>query len=224
MVRVTLNVDMGELPDEPEELYALASVVNIACGGHAGDARSIARSVEKARKHGTRIAAHPSYPDRANFGRVTMTIDPDALRESLRQQLQDLGHAGVSVDTVKPHGALYHDANKDPAIARALLDACDGPVSVVGPPGGVLRTTVEARAWTFFAEGFADRAYAADGSLVPRSQAGALIVDVEKAAAQALSLARSGLVQTICIHGDTPNAIDIARAVRAALSSSGLLA
>jgi UPF0271 protein len=208
---VSLNIDLGELPDEPEELYRLATVVNIACGGHAGDEASMRRAVGLARAAGTRIAAHPSYPDRENFGRTAMAIGRDELARSIEAQLSALAAIAGPIALVKPHGALYHDLARDPALAAALLPSF-GDAAVVGPPGATYAT---------IAEGFADRGYDGD-RLKPRGTPGALIEDPARAAEQALSLL--GRVQTICVHGDTPNSVAIARAVRAALEKAGALA
>lgn len=210
----TLNVDLGELPDEPEELYRLAHVVNIACGGHAGDDASMARAVELARSAGATIAAHPSYPDRAGFGRVSMSLSPAELATAIRQQLLRLSGVAGTITIVKPHGALYHDLGRDPALAAAFVEAVSvlGAPAIVGPPGSPLARC----GLPFLREGFADRGYAPDGSLLPRGTPGALIEDPQRAAAAARALAHR--VDTLCVHGDTPNAVAIARAVREALS------
>ncbi len=259
---VTLNVDIGELADEPEELYRIATVVNVACGGHAGDAASMARAVTLAREAGAEIAAHPSYPDREGFGRTTMAIAPEALRASIESQCAALqAIAGGSVRAVKLHGALYHDAARDPVIAEAVLrgamtglgvrpadtargdrsDATEppigGPLTVVregatmrpadlawvGPSHGAIASTARAAGLAYVREAFADRGILPNGSLIPRGQPGALIVDPERAAAQAVALARAGDADTLCVHSDTPNAVAIARAVRRALDAEGLL-
>ena len=242
-MRVTLNVDLGELPDEPEQLYAIATVVNVACGGHAGDAASMKRAVDLARAAGAEIAAHPSYPDRDGFGRKTMAIGLDALRESIEAQCAALqAIAGGAVRAVKLHGALYHDAARDPAIAEAVLRGAMTGLGVrdearlrgageglrandvvwVGPAHGPLESIARAAGLGFVREAFADRGTLPDGSLVPRGQPGALIVDPSLAAAQAVALAKAGQIDTVCVHSDTPNAVAIARAVRSALEAEGL--
>lgn len=211
---VSLNIDLGELPDEPEELYRLATVANVACGGHAGDRASMERAVALARRHGTKIAAHPSYPDRPNFGRKTMAIGHADLAASVVQQCRALADIAGRIDIVKPHGALYHDLAKDEDLARlfrAAVQSALGDAAIVGPPGA---------AYTNITEGFADRGYDGD-KLIPRGKPGALIEDPARAAEQALSLV--GRVQTICVHGDTPNAVSVASAVRAALERAGVL-
>src|SRR4051812_47761856 len=197
-MQVDLNIDLGELSDEPEELYAVASVVNIACGGHAGDGDSMRRSVDRALRHGARIAAHPSYPDREHFGRAKMTISLPLLYEAIVDQIDGLAHVVRAAKSklwgAKPHGALYHAANDDPKIASAVLDAVvaawPDPIAIVGPPDGPLRIESRARDLASQREGFADRRYGADGKLLPRSQPAALILDADESAAQAVRLAR----------------------------------
>lgn len=217
--RPFLNVDAGELPDEPDELYRLAHVVNVACGGHAGDDVSMARVVALCTQCGTRVGAHPSYPDREGFGRRAMTMAPDALSLSVARQCGALAAHG-RVESVKLHGALYHAANADPAVARAALGGAKlalGGVTVLGPPAGAISDVARELGLPFAREGFADRGVRRDGSLVPRGELGALVRDPAVAAARALELA--GRVDTICVHGDGPNALAVARAVRRALEA-----
>jgi UPF0271 protein len=231
MREVDLNIDLGELPNEPEELYALATVVNVACGGHAGDRESMRRAVSLAVLHGARVAAHPSYPDREQFGRARMALPASVLYESIVDQTDALAHvvreAGAHLWGAKPHGALYHAAADDERVAAAFLDAVvavwPDRLTIVGPPEGRLVSGSVARALGYAREGFADRRYGADGKLLARSEPNALIGDPEACAAQAVLLARAGDVDTICVHGDTPNAVLIARAVRSALEGAGLL-
>jgi UPF0271 protein len=221
---VLLNLDAGEHDDEPEDLWALADVVSVACGGHAGDERSMARVVRFiACRDRPKLGAHPSYPDRQHFGRRSMQIDPEALRATITEQLELLeaiaAAHGQRVEWVKPHGALYHDAAKQLHTAAALLfgvrDALGTNVAIIGPPRGVLADTAEKFGFRYLREGFADRATRADGMLVPRDEPGALITNPTEAAARALLLANE--VDTICVHADTPGALEIARAVRDAL-------
>jgi UPF0271 protein len=222
-----LNIDLGEIAGEPDELYAIAHVANIACGGHAGDAASMARAVALCVAHGTRVGAHPSYPDREGFGRRRLPLAPDAMRERVAEQCGALAaiarSAGVAVAFVKAHGALYHAANGDTALARAVvdgaIDALGTAITFIGPPRGEVATAAARSGLAFAREGFADRATRPDGSLVPRDQPGALVLDPAAAAARARALADSGGGDTICVHGDTPGAVAIARAVRAALDA-----
>jgi UPF0271 protein len=230
---VTLNVDLGELSDEPEELYRIATQVNVACGGHAGDEASMRRACRLARASGAIVAAHPSYPDREGFGRRTVAMPRERVRATVAEQCAALRaiakEEGVVVRTMKPHGALYHDASDDDALARAIVGAAldalggAGAVTIVGAPGSRLQEAcAREKSARFVAEAFADRAY--DGErLRPRTERGALIVDPIASAAQAIALARQPRFGTLCVHGDTPGAVTIARAVRRALEDEGLL-
>ncbi len=237
--RLWLNVDLGELPGEPEELYAHAHIANVACGGHAGDEASMSRAVGLCLRHGVRLAAHPSYPDVAGFGRRHVPMEPAALSRAVAEQCGRLASIardrGLPISFVKPHGALYHDARVDLAVAtglvRGVVDALGVGVTLVGPPGPPRRNREQANDRTLFAraaasaglayarEGFADRAMRDDGTLVPRDQPGALVLDPVLAAHRATVLASSGEFETICVHGDTPGAVAIARAVREALDA-----
>jgi len=172
--------------------------------------------------HGIEIGAHPSYVDRESFGRRSISVDPDELETQIHAQCAALAviarEHGVPVTFVKPHGALYHDAARDPALAAAVIDGAVralGRVAVLGPSWGTpaLEEVAKARRLAYWREGFADRALRADGSLVPRSEPGAVISDPAIAVRQATALAPR--VEAICIHGDSPNALAIARAVRA---------
>jgi 5-oxoprolinase (ATP-hydrolysing) subunit A len=219
---VRLNLDAGELPDEPPELWALFDILNIACGGHAGDTTSMTRVVELCVSHSIAIGAHPSYPDRDHFGRRTLAIEADDLHASIVSQLRALSRIalahGARIEYAKPHGALYHDASRDPALAVIFIDAVhtalDDRVTIIGPRGH-LQSAARAAGFTYAVEGFADRRMRPDGSLVPRNEPDALITSPAAAAAQALALSN---VDTICVHADTPDALEIARAVRGAIT------
>lgn len=226
-MRVLLNIDAGEHDDEPEELYAIADVVNVACGGHAGDEASMERVLRACKAHGTIVAAHPSFEDREGFGRRELRVDRAALRASVVRQCRALkavaDRVGVEVRLVKPHGALYHAANRDPSLALAVRDgALAGldrtTLTLVGPPEGELRNLTRTSSTDFAREGFADRGMRADGTLLPRGEPGALITDPEAARVQARRLVASGAYDTLCVHGDTPDAVAIARAVKTELS------
>lgn len=218
-----MNLDAGEYPEEPEELWALFDVLNIACGGHAGDAASMENVVRWCVASGRAIGAHPSYPDRPGFGRRTMAIEPAALAATVAAQCAELAaiarRHGRAVEYVKPHGALYHDASASAAIAGAVIaavvDSLGDRIAVIGPPAGALRDAAVARGLGYASEGFADRRMRDDGSLVPRSEPGALLTEPAAAAAQARALAPR--VDTICVHADTPGALAIAGAVHEAL-------
>jgi UPF0271 protein len=224
-VRVFINIDAGESDDEAEELYALAHVVNVACGGHAGDDASMRRVVLACARYGTRVGAHPSYADRAGFGRRALDVSPREMRACVAEQCKRLeAHAAAASAPVlfmKPHGALYHAAAKDRALADAVIqgaaDALGHSVTVIGPPDCALAIAAAHAGLSYAREGFADRGVRADGSLVPRGEALALIEDPARAAGRARELAARGDVDTVCVHGDTPRAVAIARAVRAAI-------
>jgi UPF0271 protein len=220
-----LDLDAGEHASEPEELWALADILAVACGGHAGDATSMQRLAAFCAAHGRGLGAHPSYPDREGFGRRTIDIELDALRTGLEEQCTALAAvasaAGATVRWVKVHGALYHDAAKDSAIADVVVAAAiaslGSHVTIIGPPEGQLAAAARAAGLAYLREGFADRAIRPDGSLVPRSEPGALITDPTIAAARARELA--GRVDTICVHADTPQSLAVARAVREAIDA-----
>jgi UPF0271 protein len=223
-----LNIDLGELSDEPEDLYSCAHIANIACGGHVGDAASMRKAIALCGAHGTRIGAHPSFPDREGFGRRPLPIGASALRDAVAGQCAELASvaraAGARVEFVKAHGALYHVARDDADLADALLAgavaALGSSITWIGPPVGALASGAARARLAYAREGFADRATRPDGTLVPRGEPGALLLDPHAAADRARELARSGQVDTICVHGDTPGAAAIARAVRAAIDST----
>ena len=220
-----LELDAGERDDEPEELWALFDVLNVACGGHAGDEASMARiaafCAAPAHVSRPRIGAHPSYPDREGFGRRTIAIAEGALAVEIEQQCAALARIAGDVRWMKPHGALYHDAAARPELARAIvrgaIAALGARFAVIGPPAGALRDAATAAGLAYLREGFADRGTRADGSLVPRGEPGALVTDPARAAEQARALVERGGIDAICVHGDTPGALAIARAVREAL-------
>jgi UPF0271 protein len=223
-----LNIDAGESDDEPGELYAIAHAVSVACGGHAGDDGSMRRVVDACKAHGTRVGAHPSYPDREGFGRRALAMDRTALVASLSAQIgrfEEIARGlGYPMSFVKAHGALYHALDADPALAQSFVEVVrrldPRARAIMGREGGALHRCASAcEDVTFWREGFADRATRPDGTLVPRGEAGAVIEDPEAARARAIELARSGRFDTICVHGDTKDAVAIARRVREALDA-----
>ena len=225
--RIDLNADVGEGAGE-EPLYGLITSANIACGGHAGDAGSMREAVRLAMAHGVAIGAHPSYPDRDRFGRVTRNLAPEALARAVAEQIGELlaiaGAVGVRVAHVKPHGALYNDAAGKSDVAYAVAEgvaSVSQALILVGLAGSPALGTWRERGFRVAAEGFADRAYEADGSLVPRTSSGALLTGPAEAADQAIGLARGGRCDTICVHADTPGAAAIAAAVRRGLEEAG---
>jgi UPF0271 protein len=231
-VRPLLNIDAGEHDDEPDALYAVADLVNIACGGHAGDARSMERVLRACKAYATLAGAHPSFEDREGFGRRELAVDARAVGVGVLRQcraLRDVAErVGVEIRYLKPHGALYHAANRRDDLAVALLEgAREGleglspATTIIGPPEGALRRAARALGLRFAREGFADRGMRPDGTLVPRGEPGALLTDPEVARAQARRLITSGAYDTLCVHGDTDGAVAIARAVRSELDAAG---
>ena len=218
-----LELDAGE--GEPEALWPLIDALAIACGGHVGDDASMGRALAACARRGLIAGAHPAYVDREGFGRRTIAVAPHVLADQIHDQCAALARLavdhGIAIAFAKPHGALYHDAARDPAIAEAVVSAVIralGEVAIIGPSWGAtnaLRDAALARGLRYLREGFADRALRPDGSLVPRGEPGAVLEDPAAAVAQARALVDR--VDTLCIHGDSPNALAIARAVRAAL-------
>jgi UPF0271 protein len=221
-----LNCDLGELEDAAHEAALMESITsaNIACGGHAGDEQTMERTTRLALARGVRIGAHPSYPDRANFGRLEMDMPVAELEAAVRAQIERLeavvAKLGARITHVKPHGALYNVAARNEAVARAIGTAVaqwNSGAIVFGLAASKALDVWRGMGLTVAAEGFADRRYEPDGSLRSRRFADALITDPQEAAAQALRFARAGTAQTICVHGDTPHAVEIVRACREAL-------
>ena len=215
---------MGELPDAAleEALMAHITSANVACGGHAGDAASMRRTVEMARRHDVAVGAHPGYPDRANFGRVEMALSAEQIAQTVCQQIGALAAISGGLAHVKTHGALYNVAAKNPEVARAIGEGVarfgEGLV-LVGLAGSAMLDVWRAMGFRTAAEGFADRRYEPDGSLRTRRFADALITEPGEAAAQALRLVSEGRVQTICVHSDTPGSVEIVAAVARALQA-----
>jgi len=241
MATIDLNADLGEGDAFDAELLRVVSSCNIACGGHAGDAASIETTIREALANGVCVGAHPAYPDREGFGRRSRFMSGDALYAVLVEQLRTFvaiaRELGAGVTHVKAHGALYTDAVVDGELAAIIARAAAAVLpdaALVGQPGTELEIAARAQGLAFIAEAFVDRAYRADGRLVPRSENGAVHGDIERIERQAVTLARDGRVagldgreiavraDTLCIHGDTPGAAAAARAVRAALEREGI--
>ena len=242
-MNIDLSCDLGEASDADAvdvetRIWPRITSANIACGGHAGDEATMRSAVQLALAHGVAIGAHPSYPDRENFGRRSMKIGREQLRAALLRQLDDLARVsareGGVVRHVKPHGALYNDAHHDAAVARVIVDACRvSSLALVVSHGSALEREAKAAGCRVILEGFGDRRYRSDGSLQPRGEAGALLLDPDEAAAQAVSLARSSRAatadgttvmvpcETICIHSDMDGAVDRLERIRAALQAAG---
>jgi 5-oxoprolinase (ATP-hydrolysing) subunit A len=248
-MRIDLNADVGEgygpwPMGQDEALIPLLTSVNIACGFHAGDPPTMERTIRRALEHGVAIGAHPGYPDREGFGRRDLEMSAPELEAAVLYQAAALAGmtaaAGGALGHVKAHGALYNRAALDAGVAdpiaraaRRLADGLGRALILVGPPRSAAAAEAAASGPPFATEGFADRAYEADGSLRSRRLPDALVTDPAAAAAQALALvgergvrAADGSwlpldIETLCLHGDTPGAVAIARAVRTALEAAG---
>ncbi len=241
---IDLNADIGELEGDAgrsldADILSVVTSCNIACGGHAGDEESMRKTLRLAKQLGVKAGLHPSYPDRENFGRVSIAVSREELRGSLRQQVQMFmkiaEEEGVSITHLKPHGALYNDAAKDEDLAAVIagVAAERGISTIVGLPGSKVREAAITHNLRFCAEGFADRAYEDDGSLRSRAEHGAVLENADEQAKQALELVSGNVqsfsgghihleVQTICLHGDTQGAFEAAKAIREALEATGV--
>ncbi|MFC7430566.1 MULTISPECIES: LamB/YcsF family protein [unclassified Agrococcus] len=244
-MRIDLNSDVGEsfgqwrLGDDAAMLE-LVSSANVACGFHAGDASTARRVARLAAANGVAVGAHVAYRDLAGFGRRFVDADPGELADEVLYQvgaLQAIARAeGTSVTYVKPHGALYNAIVHHERQAAAVLDGVQaaGDLAIVGLPGSVVLDLAAARGMRIVREGFADRAYLPDGTLMPRTREGSVLHDADAVAAQALRMATAGevladdgsivahAVDSICVHGDTPGAVALARAVRTALDAGSI--
>lgn len=224
MSTIDLNADLGEGVTDDAGLLEVVSSANVACGFHAGDAATMRRVCADAARRGVRIGAQVSYRDLEGFGRRDLDVAPDVLTAEVLYQIGALA-AFSEVAYVKPHGALYnrvvHDERQAGAVVAAL-QAWRTPMPLVGLPGARVLELARSAGVPTIAEGFADRAYTPEGRLVPRAQPGAVIHDPAEAARRAVALARSGRIRTLCVHGDTPGAVEMARQVRAALEAAGL--
>lgn len=236
MKHVDLNVDLAEGCGNDEKLLQLVSSANVACGLHAGDYNEMRKAIQWAKANQVRIGAHPSFPDRENFGRTNMQLPDDELKACLLYQLGALkalcDAENVTIDYVKPHGALYNQAAKDPALARLIaqtIKAFDPTLALMGLSGSLMLNIAQEEGLDIISEVFADRHYLADGSLVPRTRDDALVENDEEAISQVLQMVLEGTVPTvegskvaiqadsICLHGDGAHAIEFAEKIRVAL-------
>ncbi|MEV0604613.1 5-oxoprolinase subunit PxpA [Streptomyces sp. NPDC050315] len=243
---IDLNADLGEgfgrwqLTDD-DSLLSVVTSANVACGFHAGDPSTMRRVCETAAERGVRIGAQVSYRDLAGFGRRAMDVPPDELADEIAYQIGALEvfarAAGSRVAYVKPHGALYnravHDTEQAGAIVAGIRRAA-GPLPVLGLPGSQLHAAARAAGLPTVTEAFADRAYTAAGTLVPRREPGAVVHDPDTVVKRSLGLARDHAVtsldgervevdvQSLCLHGDTPGAATLARRVREELTAAGV--
>ena len=246
MVAIDVNSDLGEsygvwtLGDD-DAMLAVVTSANVACGFHAGDPTVLRAACRRAVERDVAIGAQVSYPDLLGFGRRHLDMDVDELRDAVLYQLGALDAfaqvAGSEIAYVKPHGALYHAAVTQRGVARAIVAAAseyDPSLAVLGLPGSELLAAAEEAGLEAVAEAFADRAYRADGALVSRREASSVITDPDEVAERAVRIAVDGEVvatdgsvvsvraRSICVHSDTPGAVGLARAVRAALDAAGV--
>jgi UPF0271 protein len=238
---IDLNADVGEGCGHDAVLMPLISSANIACGVHAGDAESMRQAVLLALDHGVAVGAHPSFPDREHFGRQEMRIPSRELHECIVAQIESLSAVAVGAGTrlrhVKPHGALYNMAARDEELAAVVAEAVrsvDPALMLFGLAGSVSLTVAERLGLRAISETFADRAYAADGSLLPRSQQGSVLHDEAIVAARAVAMVQEAAVtavdgsrvairaDTICLHGDSPGADVMALRIREAFAATGI--
>ncbi|GAA0196415.1 5-oxoprolinase subunit PxpA [Cytobacillus oceanisediminis] len=222
-MRIDLNADVAESADDLALLDVVTSA-NVCCGAYAGGEELMLDACERAVERGVAIGAQVGYPDREGFGRRPQEPATDELVDELRAQIDLLAEVadavGARVAYVKPHGALYNTVVHDERQATAVVEAV-GPygLPLLGLPGAVSLRLAATEGLPTVAEGFADRAYTAAGTLVPRDQPGAVLGDVDEVVSQALRLA--GQVDSLCVHGDSPDALALVRAVRAALAEAG---
>jgi UPF0271 protein len=240
-IKVDLNADLGEGCDNDQALLQLVSSANIACGFHAGDAQTMLQSVRWALQYGVAIGAHPSFPDRENFGRTAMQLPPETVYAQVVYQLGALAAIaraeGGKMVHVKPHGMLYNQAATDPALADAIARAVhsvDPALKLVGLAGSELIRAGERLGLATSQEVFADRRYQSSGNLVPRSQPDALIESDELALQQTLMMvqqqkvvSREGVAvpvqaDTVCLHGDGEHALAFARSLREAFRQQNI--
>jgi UPF0271 protein len=246
-MQIDLNADVGEssgthVVGDDRALLPHVTSVSIACGAHAGDESTMRATLRLAQAHGVSAGAHPGFADREGFGRREQHLSAAALEDLVLTQLQQLmtiAHdEGVVLRHVKPHGALYNMACRDREMADAICRAvatCSPSLAVLGLPGSALVAAAEAAGLRAVAEGFIDRAYHADGRLVSRMVPGAVLHDLDLVTARAVTMVTTGgvptidgpsiplPVETLCIHGDTPGAAEVAARVRAALTEAGVV-
>jgi UPF0271 protein len=223
---IDLNCDMGEIEalhadGTQRSLLEIVTSVNIACGAHAGDETLARATLAEAHRAGVRCGAHPGYPDRANFGRMALALSGEEIASTVEQQVRWLAAlAGpIPLTHVKPHGALYNVAARDAAVARAIARGVARwrrDVTLVGLARSVMIDAFREEGFPVWREAFADRAYEPDGTLRPRHLPGALLTDPAAASAQARVITAAGWADTLCVHSDTPHAVEIARAIRTA--------
>jgi len=243
---IDLNSDLGEMPDPQSvardiEILSVVTSCNIACGGHAGDGQSMQTMVEQAVIKDVRIGAHPSYPDRENFGRKTIKMDDITLHQSLTEQIKSLAVIALKLEAkvtyVKPHGALYNDCTNDKDLAALIVDIVkeiDPSLSIMGLAHSHIEKAALNNDINFISEAFIDRRYTSDARLVSRTNQGAVITDIYKQKEQAIALAKGNEIycnddsqiaisaQSLCMHSDTPNALQNAIMIKQCLLEQGI--
>lgn len=218
---MNLNSDLGEGAPDEEAILAFIDSANVACGAYAGTPTITIATAHRCRERGVQVGAHPGYDDREGFGRVEQGLGVEGIEDLIAFQVGALA-AVAPVAYIKAHGALYHRCQTDRAAADALARvAKKHGVGLMGQPGFEIVAAAQRAGLSVYREGFADRLLLADGSLAPRGRPGAMLA-AEDAARQAVRLARSGTIDSICVHGDTPGAARVAAAVRAALREAGI--
>lgn len=228
-MRIDLNADVGEECGQDAALMHCVTSANVACGLHAGNHAVMRETVRLAHTHGVSVGAHPGFDDREHFGRRDLQLPPQQITDLVVRQIDTLAdiaaREGVRLRHVKAHGALYNIAVRDRAVADAIARAIvsvDSSLVLVGLPASQLIAAAEAAGLRAAREAFADRAYRPDGTLVPRAVRGAVIHEVGEVLARVVPLARRVDVDTICVHGDTPNAAQLATRIRGALEAAGV--
>jgi 5-oxoprolinase (ATP-hydrolysing) subunit A len=218
---VNLNSDLGEGAGEDEAILACVDSANVACGVHAGSPTITIATARRCRELGIQVGAHPGYDDRATFGRVEVPLTAREIEDLIAFQVAALASVS-SIAYIKPHGALYHRCQRDHEAADALVRVARAHgAGVMGQPEFEIIASARRARVAGYREGFADRRMLDDGTLAPRDQPGS-VLDAEQAAQQAITLARSGRYDTICVHGDTRGAGTIATAVRRALQAAAI--
>jgi len=226
-LNIDLNSDLGEGCEHDAELMALITSANISCGFHAGDSATARTALAHAAQFGVRVGAHPGFADREHFGRRELELSQKEILELCVYQIGALAGlaklVGVPLNFIKPHGALYNMACRDDRFAGPIVEAAVLlGLPLLALPGSRLQQLSQGKGG-FIAEGFADRRYQPDGSLVPRSRPDAFVEDPEEAVRQAGWLVRERGVRSLCVHGDNPHALDFVRVVRAALVREGFV-
>ncbi|WP_194775740.1 5-oxoprolinase subunit PxpA [Pararhodonellum marinum] len=227
-----LNADLGEGMGTDEAIMPYIQSCNIACGGHTGNDQTMQGTIRLALQHKVKIGAHPSYPDRVNFGRISIKMDKECLKANILDQIQSLDtlikENGGTLNHIKPHGALYNDAAKNPEVAELMVELVRqyySGVALFVPFKSVIEDKARTAGIDYRIEGFADRNYFADGSLIPRQHPKAVLTSITEVLAHVGRMAEDHVIQcldgtlipvqiqTLCVHGDNPKAVQLAKAI-----------